>query len=91
MHSDFFEGLANMSRERVEWSGEGFPHDQPIILQDREDDFDAFCLCFFRLEVGSFTLSEWLGILAISSKYCIEMGGGRYQCLERPSQRTLIK
>lgn len=73
--SEFFEGLCGLTRcnNAVSGNSEGLSDDNPIIVNDREDDFEAFAQWIIMFK-RPLSLSEWIGVLAISTKYCIKDG-----------------
>lgn len=70
--SEFFEGVQELGAN-VPTGGEGSSDENPIIMHDREDDFESFALWLFQMKYP-LVRSEWIGVLAISTKYCINSG-----------------
>jgi len=70
--SEFFEAVQQL-RANVPTGGEGSSDEKPIIIHDREDDFESFALWLFQMK-HPLLLSEWIGVLALSTKYCMKMG-----------------
>lgn len=50
MSSEVFAGVVGLTEGGLGENGTGSSEDDPIVLQDDPDDFEAFCMWLFQLK-----------------------------------------